>query len=145
MSSISRRSLTLGAGAAATILLSIPAKARKRGRPAGDAPEIWHRTELYFGTSRKALPPVTDDEFMLFVDQEVTPRFPDGLTLLSGYGQFLNSENVLVKEKSMLLILFYPEDIPEANASADAIREAYKAKFNQESVLRTDSSMALSF
>ena len=28
---------------------------------------------------------------------------------------------------------------------ADAIREAYKARFNQESVLRTDSSMALSF
>lgn len=30
---------------------------------------------------------VTDEEFSQFLNDEVTPRFPDGLTLLKGYGQ----------------------------------------------------------
>src|SRR5688500_2481254 len=44
------------------------------------------RTELFFGTA-KPNGVVTDEEFLLFLDQEVTPRFPDGLTLLKGDGQ----------------------------------------------------------
>jgi hypothetical protein len=42
--------------------------------------------ELLFGVSRKGAP-VSDEEWQSFVDQEVTPAFPDGLTILEGYGQ----------------------------------------------------------
>ena len=63
------------------------------------------RTELYFGTNRRG-GEVSDDEFASFVDSEITPRFPGGLTLLTGYGQFLNSQGVLIRERSKVLILF---------------------------------------
>ena len=46
------------------------------------------RTELFFGSERPNKPEVSDTEFKLFLDQEVTPRFPDGLTVLKGFGQF---------------------------------------------------------
>jgi hypothetical protein len=53
--------------------------------------EIFFRTELFFGLSRSNGPDVTEEEFQHFIDTEVTPRFPDGLTLLSGKGQFKDS------------------------------------------------------
>jgi len=62
--------------------------------------EVWVRTELYFGTS-KAGGEVTDAEFAGFVDAEVTRLFPDGLTLLTGYGQFKDSNGVLIRRSRM--------------------------------------------
>lgn len=88
---------------------------------------------------------VTDDEFAQFLTDEVTPRFPDGLTLLKGYGQFRNSTDVIQREDSRLLILFYPPQTVDANKKIQDIRELYKAKFNQESVLRADSYSVISF
>jgi hypothetical protein len=113
-----------------------------RHRPA--AQEIWARTELYFGTAR-ADGEVTEAEFVEFVDRYITPRFPDGLTLLTGYGQFLGSKGLVIKERSKLLILFYPFQFKGANRLIEEIRTKYKEKFGQESVLRVDSYSAVSF
>lgn len=106
--------------------------------------EIWARTELYFGTDRPGAN-VTDAQFMQFVDKEVTPRFPDGLTLLGGYGQFLNSNSRLIKERSKVLILFYPLNLKNANEKIQDIQDRYKKMFQQESVLRSDSLTQISF
>jgi hypothetical protein len=98
------------------------------------------RTELFFGTSRaNGLPPVSDDEFRQFLDQEITPRFPDGLTLVAALGQFLNSSGVIVQERSLQLILLYPVEAQKAaSRKIERIRTAYKEQFQQESVLRVD-------
>jgi len=106
--------------------------------------EIWARTELYFGTN-KAVGQVSDAEFALFVDNYITPRFPEGLTLLTGYGQFLNSKGILEKERSKVLILFYPITQRDANKLIEAIRNDYKTQFGQESVLRVDSYALVGF
>jgi hypothetical protein len=115
----------------------------------GDDPpvfgEIWARTELFFGTSKPDGTSVSDDKFKRFLDQEVTPRFPDGLTLLTGSGQFKNSSGVIIQEKSKVLILLYPLDDSSASNRIEAIREAYKRAFQQESVLRVDSRAGVSF
>lgn len=106
---------------------------------------VWHRTELYFGTSRANGTAVTDEQFAQFIDQQVTPRFPDGLTLLSAYGQYRNSAGVIEKEKSFLLILFYPPQMSDARKRIEELRDVYKSTFQQESVLRADSGMSISF
>src|SRR5262245_58692477 len=62
------------------------------------------RTELFFGTA-KPIGAVTEEEFRAFVDAEVTPRFPDGLTVIKGDGQFRGENDVIVKEQSFVLIL----------------------------------------
>jgi hypothetical protein len=36
--------------------------------------------------------------------------FPDGLTLVTGLGQFRGADGVLIEERSMVLILLYPDD-----------------------------------
>jgi hypothetical protein len=89
--------------------------------------------------------PVTEAEFGGFVEKEVTERFPDGLTLLTGYGQFRNSSGAIIREKSFVLVLFYPPQQQDANKRIQEIRELYKAAFNQESVLRVDGFSVVSF
>ncbi len=106
--------------------------------------EVWARTELFFGTSRPG-GEVSDNEFAAFIDNEVTPRFPDGLTLLTGYGQFRGSGGELIREKSHVLILLYPPQTQDASGKIQEIRELYKRAHNQESVLRGDSYMVVSF
>lgn len=107
----------------------------------GVGSEPWIRTELYFGTTKPDGGELTDEEWQEFLDQEITPRFPAGLTVLDGYGQFLNSSGVIAREGSIVLIVFHPvEAIEESNASIEEIRDAYEVAFEQESVLRADSA-----
>ena len=75
----------------------------------------------------------------------MTRRFPDGLTLLTGYGQFKNSAGTIIREKSFVLILFYPAQTIDANKKIQEIREAYKVANSQESVLRADNYSIISF
>lgn len=107
--------------------------------------DLWRRTELYFGSQKPDGSAVSEAEFEEFVDEIVTPRFPDGLTLLTGYGQFRNAANVIVEEQSFVMILLYPRDDKEAGAEIEEIRTAYKDAFEQESVLRVDSLERVSF
>jgi hypothetical protein len=109
----------------------IPDAARK-----GAVPFV--RTELFFGTARPD-GVVTEEEFRSFVDLEVTRRFPDGLTVLKGDGQFRGQDNVIIKETSFVLILLYPYDgFEKSSQRIQRIRDLYKEQFGQESVLRVD-------
>lgn len=102
------------------------------------------RLELYFGTTQKDGSTVSDAAWGSFLDEEVTPRFPDGLTVLRGYGQWRNSSGEIAKEGSIVLvILYFPSD--ESEAKIEDIRAAYKDRFNQESVMRVDSANCVSF
>jgi Protein of unknown function (DUF3574) len=109
----------------------------------GSAPsftgERFARTELFFGTAKPDGSEVSTEEFQQFVDDEITPRFPDGLTLLMGLGQFRGSSGEILQERSLLLILLYPvETGQDSSVKIEQIREAYKELFQQESVLRAD-------
>jgi hypothetical protein len=107
---------------------------------------LFIRTELFLGLLRPNGSEVTDLEFQEFISLEVTPRFPDGLTLLSSLGQFKNSRGTIVKENSRLLILLYSvDDKDDKNQKIEQIRKIYKSKFQQESVLRSDNRACVSF
>jgi hypothetical protein len=100
--------------------------------------ERFARTELFFGSARPG-GEVSVAEFQQFLDECVTPRFPDGLTMVTGLGQFRGADGVPIEERAMLLILLYPDEaLRESSKRIEEIREAYKQIFQQESVLRTD-------
>lgn len=92
------------------------------------------RTELYFGKSIPGGGTVTDAAFEQFLNQEVTPRFPAGFTVVPARGQFRQSDGVIAREATDMLILFYPRDSAgEASKKIDEIRAAYDKTFRQES------------
>jgi hypothetical protein len=97
------------------------------------------RTELYFGTDKPGGGKVTAEDWDKFLETEVTPRFPEGFTVLEGYGQFKDSEGRIVREASLILVLFFPKkERRVVNLKVEELREKYKKQFNQESVLRVD-------
>jgi Protein of unknown function (DUF3574) len=119
---------------------------RKAGPRCGSGfgAESFVRTELFFGLSRPG-GVVSEAEFKAFVDARVTPRFPGGLTLLSGVGQFREASQAITVEGSKLLILLYPKQDAEANRKIEQIRSDYKQTFQQQSVLRADEASCVSF
>jgi hypothetical protein len=107
--------------------------------------DLFIRTELFFGMGRAEGPDVTEEEFRQFLARKVTRRFPDGLTVLTGRGQFRSSSGIIIREPSKLVIILYPPDQEDADRKIELIRDEYKEAFQQESVLRADSVACVSF
>ena len=104
---------------------------------AAPAPAALVRTELFFGR----VSPVDWDQFL---SQIVTPRFPDGLTWYDSHGQWQNPSGIVTREDSCVLILIHAPT-PEKDRYVQEIRDEYKTRFHQQSVLRADQTVAASF
>jgi len=115
------------------------------GTPQRGEPYI--ETSLFFGTERPdGGPAVTDRQFMGFVDKEVTPDFPDGLTVQNGRGQWRDASGKIEKERSYELILLYPVgQAPASDRKIEEIRRAYEKEFGQEAVARVDERARVDF
>ena len=75
-----------------------------------------------------------DARWRAFLAREVTPRFPDGLTVYETAGQWRDpARNVLVRERSRVLRIIVPAD-PAPRDKVEAVAEAYKKQFQQRSV-----------
>ncbi|CAL9381903.1 hypothetical protein SUDANB58_01073 [Streptomyces sp. enrichment culture] len=119
---------------------SVAAAAPARGAP-------YAETRLLFGTERSdGEPAVTEEQFTAFVDEEVTPGFPDGLTVRSGRGQWRDASGRIQKERSYELILLYPvARAARSDRRIEEIRRAYEKAFAQESVGRVDLRARVDF
>ena len=106
--------------------------------------ETMKRLELLFGVTRKDGDKISTAEWQSFVDAEVTPRFPEGLTVLRGYGQWRTKHGVIARVITHVLVVWYKPG-SDREAKIDAIRVAYKAQFTQDSVMRVDSVSCVSF
>ncbi|MFO0998073.1 MAG: DUF3574 domain-containing protein [Alphaproteobacteria bacterium] len=102
------------------------------------------RTELFFGLSKPDGGTVSEADFRRFMETEVTPRFPAGLTVLDASGQYRDSAGKIIQEDSKLVVLHYPYSRADSDA-VEAIRKAYKDAFQQESVLRVDKQSCVSY
>ena len=103
------------------------------------------QTQLYFGmTVPVAGGMVTAAEWEEFLATEVTPRFPDGFTVLDGRGQWRDAKGNISREPAKVLVVIRGAD-KGADGRLEEIRKAYRKRFRQESVLRTDSPVRASF
>lgn len=90
--------------------------------------------ELLFGRKIGDHVGVSEAAFRSFVDAEVTPRFPDGLTILDARGQYRDRERgKLIREPSKLVLIATSDEAGSREKLA-AITEAYKRSFSQQSV-----------
>ena len=77
---------------------------------------------------------VSETQFLNFLDREITPRFPDGLTVYDARGQWRDSDrNRIVREPSKVVMIVLPGK-PEDMARLNEIADAYKKRFRQQSV-----------
>jgi hypothetical protein len=109
----------------------------------GPDSEPWVRGELYFGTTTDEGTAYSEEEWNAFLDAEITPRFPAGLTVLTGLGQWQQESGEVLQERSEVLVILYPlETARESSVLLEEIRDVYETQFNQESVLRVDVAPA---
>ena len=91
------------------------------------------RTTLYFGLSKQK-GSVSELEWQMFLRDEVTTRFPAGLTVWEAEGQWRQTDGVIGHERSKVLLLVHP-DTPSARTAVQSVIERYRKGFDQESVL----------
>jgi len=114
---------------------------RHERESASSAADRYWRTELYFGLGKNDGTEVSESEWQKFLVDEVTPRFPEGMTIIEASGQYRSSSGTIIREPSRVLIILYPKKKRvEADQKIDAICYAYKRIFKQESVLRVTES-----
>lgn len=98
---------------------------------------------LYFGThTPRGF--VSKAEWAAFVENVITPKFPHGLTVLAGSGQWQGASGDIVREPSYVLSLIYPYSLAKDQAIEEIIT-AYKQQFQQRAVLRVRSGVCVSF
>ncbi|MES2894396.1 MAG: DUF3574 domain-containing protein [Pseudomonadota bacterium] len=110
--------------------------------PVGQEP--MRTAQLFFGRNIGHKPGVSDADFRAFVDQELTPRFPEGLTVLDGGGQWKGDENKMIREASKVVVLVLPLK-GDSGDKLDAARRAYVRKFHQDSVMLVTQPACVAF
>jgi hypothetical protein len=89
----------------------------------------WMVAELLFGRAG-----IGEARWNRFLAEEVTPRFPDGLTVLDARGQWrAPGSRETSKERSKVVVIAMPP-AADNDARLQAIIEAYKTRFRQRSV-----------
>ena len=106
--------------------------------------EHFVKYELFMGRSSQSGEVVDDAAWAIFLEDSVTPRFPDGLTVLDAQGQWRDSEGLVQKERSMILVVLVRPGEDGMRRVAEASDE-YKRRFSQESVLRVVSDACVTF
>lgn len=113
----------------------------------GPEGEPYRETRLSFAAERPGgRGPVTEGEFTRFLDREVTPAFPEGLTLHDGHGRRRGQDGTTVRETSYEVALLYPEsEADERGLSVERIRQTYGKQFQRATVGRTDDVVRSGF
>ncbi len=111
---------------AATLLLAAC------GRPPDPCADLGARqalvgTMLFGGT-------VSDGDWSAFLRDTVTPRFPDGLTVWQGAGQWRDPATGRIGAEASRVLLIAAPPTPASSHGFNEIAEAYKTRFHQKSV-----------
>jgi Protein of unknown function (DUF3574) len=123
------RSLTV-----AVCLLAAASEVRAQVTACASAQKPQQVAELLFGRKIGDRLAVSQARWARFVDREITPRFPDGLTVLDARGQWRDTtRNRIVREPSKLVQIVLPGRADDFDL-LNAIAEAYKKQFHQQSV-----------
>ena len=100
--------------------------------------------QLFMGRGSESGEVVDDAAWAAFLGETVTPRFPDGLTVLDAQGQWRDANGVIQQERSKLLVILAPPG-SEPMRLIEEVSDEYKRRFNQESVLRVVEDTCVSF
>jgi uncharacterized protein DUF3574 len=139
-------SLTLAGCGYRPVSLSPAALALSQGSEHPQKTRGWVESDLYFGIGPADQPGQgREAQWRAFLDEQVTPRFPSGLSVVDAYGQWHNQyAKAIERLHSKILIIAYP-DTQENRDKIEAIRVAWKKQTGDQSVLRITVPVDVSF
>jgi hypothetical protein len=90
--------------------------------------------QLMFGRNIGGKLGVTEGRWSQFLEREIAPRFPDGLTVVDAAGQWRDAKTGrLIREPSKMVTVVVVQDAA-LSEKIEAIADAYKRRFRQDSV-----------
>lgn len=102
-------------------------------------------TRLFFGMSKPRGGAVSVKDWDQFVRAEITPRFPEGFSIVDGAGFWRDgATQETISEKSKIITRVHAAT-DEADLAVAAIIVSYKKRFEQEAVLRVDRPVCAQF
>ena len=109
-----------------------------------DDGDAWIEYQLFMGRNSGEAEVVTDEAWRAFLAEEVTPRFPDGLTVLDANGQWRGDDDEILRERSKVLLILAPPG-NDARDNIDEVADAYTSQFRQDSVLISTKETCVAF
>jgi len=95
------------------------------------------QVDLYFGRETDKGREVSEAEWASFLNEEVTSRFPDGLSVLDVAGQAREPTGRIARERTKLLVVVV-FDAPAHQPKVQAIVDAYSRRYGQHGVFRVE-------
>jgi len=96
-------------------------------------------TALYFGLSQTDGDTIADSSWQRFEQEEVIRVFPNGFTVIPANGVWKGKPGMVSEKTRVVVSLNRMEDSLSENI--DSLRQRYKSKFRQESVMRVDQEV----
>jgi len=106
------------------------------------AGEIMMQTTLWFGMNKPDGSTISALEWQQFIDNDVTPRFKEGLSVSDVQRPGEHAKRATDHSKTLMLI-HNPDRI--SSDSINTLRDIYKKRFDQQSVMRVDSLVCVAF
>lgn len=128
--------------AAGIFALGAVAQAQESACQAPAKPMLY--AEIYFGRNIRGHIGISERTWKRFVARELTPRFPSGLTVINGQGQWRGASGAIVHEPTKIVVVVVPDATPDRERIA-AAAAAYKHRFKQESVAVVTRSVCVTF
>lgn len=132
----------IASGVLAALTLALSACVSHPTPSCGAGRQSVRTAQLFFGQAGAA--GFTETGFRKFMDDELRPRFPDGLTVLEGGPKWPGPENQLFRDSAKVVVIVLPQK-GDAGPRIAAVRAAYKARFRNDSVLNITQPACLDF
>ena len=110
-----------------------------------DEGELWHEYRLFMGRGSGDVEVVSDEDWDAFLADTITPRFPDGLSVIDVAGQGTSADGIIERERTKMLLVLVPPSDETALNRINEISAEYKQRFVQDSTLRVVAPACVAF
>ena len=90
--------------------------------------------QLFFGQNIAGKKDIAPAAWQTFLKEDVSPRFPDGFTVLDAYGQWRDPATMRIGRERSKVLEIATDDSPDVRTKLEDIAARYRALFHQQSV-----------
>lgn len=112
--------------------------------PCADGEKVAEVAQLFFGRNIGDAAGVSEADWESFLEGEIMPRFPEGLSVIDAAGVWRGKDGSAVHELSKQVVLVL-SGRPDEKDRLAAVTSAYTKRFHQEAVMTLRSRACVAY